>query len=214
VFAAAVLPAQAAWRPRVLLAVLMWLMGLQAVFAVAGVVRGGVAGAPAAIAAALDLSGGLVLFWLALRWGLRQSLGGRSAQRGALRLLAMLHLGFAWLAVSFTLNGVSQVLMFATEGQLSLGLAPLHAFTMGFMGSTLLALATRVALDHAGRPLVADHWTWVLAWVVQAGVLMSVLAALFPVAATPLTLLAAQFWTVAGLTWAARHLRWFGRQPT
>lgn len=221
-FTAAVLPSQAAWRPRSLLASFAVLMGVQAVFAAAEVLNGGaLAGVPAALRAGIELAGGVLLFWLSLRWGLRQSLRGSApavndageaviARRGSLRLLAMLHLGFVWLAVAFTLGGVSHALMAATDGQLSLGLAPLHAFTMGFLGSTLLAMATRVALGHSGRPLVADRWTWALCWVVQAGVLLRVLAALFPVAATPLTLLALQFWAVAAVTWAVRHGRWFG----
>jgi len=222
-FTAAALPSQAIWRSRVVLASLALLMGLQAPFAVAEVAQGGaLAGVPAALRAGVELAGGLLLFWLSLRWGLRHSLrrsapavnaAGESvtAGRGALRLLAMLHLGFAWLGVAFTLGGVSHGLMLATDGRLSLGLAPLHAYTMGFLGSTLLALVTRMALAQSGRPLQADRWTWTLCGVVQAGVLFRVLAALFPVAATPLTLLAAQFWTVAALTWALRHARWFGK---
>lgn len=222
-FTASVLPSQAAWRPRVLLAVLAMLMGLQAPFEGLEVLRGGaLAGWPAVLRAGLELAGGLMLFWLSLRWGLRHSLrasaGARdpagqvvTASRGSLRLLAMLHLGFAWLAVAFTLDGVSHTLMALTEGQRSLGLAPLHAFTMGFLGSTVLALATRVALARSGRPLVADRWTWTLAWVLQAGTVLRVLAALYPVAAMPLTLLAVQFWVVAALTWAVRYGRGFGR---
>lgn len=217
------LPSQSAWASRSLLAVLAGVVALQAPFAVAEVLRGGaLTGLPAVLRAGMGLGAGLVLCWLSLRWGLRLSLRGAApavdaagepvlARRGALRLLALLHLGFAWLAVAFTLDGVSHALMVATDGQLSLGHAPLHAFSMGFLGCTLYALATRTALALSGRALVADRWTWVMAWVLQAGVLLRVLAALFPVAATPLTLLALQFWATVALTWTVRHARWFGR---
>jgi uncharacterized protein involved in response to NO len=217
------LPSQSAWLSRSLLAALAGVVALQAPFAAAEVLQGGaLSGVPAVLRAGMGLGAGLVLCWLALRWGLRQSLRPSAAaldaagepvlaRRGALRLLALLHLGFAWLAVAFTLDGVSHALMVATDGQLSLGHAPLHAFSMGFLGCTLYALATRMALALSGRALVADRWTWVMAWVLQAGVLLRVLAALFPVAATPLTLLALQFWATVALTWTVRHARWFGR---
>jgi uncharacterized protein involved in response to NO len=123
----------------------------------------------------------------------------------------MLHLGFFWLGVSFTLGGVSHVLMSTSGGSLSLGLAPLHAFTMGFLGSLLLAMATRVACGHSGRPVQAGPWVWLMFWALQAAVLARVAAALWPQAGTPLTLLAAQFWLGAMGAWALKHAPWFGR---
>ena len=49
----------------------------------------------------LELGAGGVILWLAVVWGLVQSL--------KIRLLAMLHLGFLWLGLSFVLAGVSQL---------------------------------------------------------------------------------------------------------
>ena len=37
---------------------------------------------------------------------------------------------------------------------LSLGRAPLHALAVGFFGTVLVAMATRVTAGHSGRPLV------------------------------------------------------------
>lgn len=203
-FTQSALPAVAAWRPRALLGLLALLVGLQAPFAVAEVLAGGtLPAAPAALRAAIELPGGALLLWLSLRWGLRQSL--------SVRLLAMLHLGFFWLGVSFTLGGVSHVLMSASGGALSLGLAPLHAFTMGFLGSLLMAMATRVACGHSGRPVQAGPWVWLMFWVLQVAVAARVAAALWPQAGTPLTLLAAQFWLGAMGVWALKHAPWFGR---
>ena len=119
----------------------------------------------------------------------------------------MLHLGFAWLAMAFTLDGFSHALMMATDGRLSLGAAALHAFSIGAVGSLMLALATQQALAQAQRPLQADHWTWLLCLVLQAGSAWAVLAALFPAASTGLYLLSLQFLLLAALTWAWRYRR-------
>ena len=72
-----------------------------------------------ALRALVELSGGAMLLWLAVRWGLVQSL--------SIRLLAMLHMGFFWLGVAFALAGVSHALSAVSGGTLSLGLAPLIA---------------------------------------------------------------------------------------
>lgn len=203
-FTQGALPELPAWRPAPLLTVLAAAMVLEAPLAALTVLGGGtLPPALAGLRAAVELPLGALLLWLSWRWGLRQSL--------AVRLLAMLHLGFAWLGVAFTLSGVSHALVCAGGGAWSLGLAPTHAFTMGFLGSTLLAMATRVARGHGGRPLVADPWTWLLFCALQVAVVARVLAALWPTAGVPLTLLAAQFWLAAVGAWAVRHMRWFGR---
>jgi len=42
------------------------------------------------------------------------------------------------------------------SGGEGLGLAPMHALSMGYLGATLIAMITRVAAGHSGRPLAAD----------------------------------------------------------
>lgn len=207
-FSSAALPALQMWRPRALLGLLSALVLLQAPLAAAEALLGPDLPLPlVAVRATLELSGGALLLWLALRWGLLQSLG-----RGpALRLLAMLHLGFLWLGIAFTLGGVSHALWVASEGRLSLGLAPLHALTMGYLGSTLLAMATRVAAGHSGRALAADNWAWMMFWVLQVGIAARLAAALWPALGTPLTLFAAQCWLAALGAWSLRYGRWFLR---
>lgn len=200
-FTASVVPSVQVWRPRVLLGILVLLIAMQAPFAAGDALAA--APWPAAVLAlraAAELAGGALLLWLAMRWGLVQSL--------SIRLLAMLHMGFFWLGVAFVLGGVSHVLMAASGHTVSLGLAPLHAFTMGYLGSTLIAMATRVVCGHAGRTLVADNWVWAMFWALQVGIVARVLAALIPAAATPLTLLAAQFWIAAVGAWTLRYGRW------
>jgi uncharacterized protein involved in response to NO len=96
----------------------------------------------------------VLLLWLALRWGVVQSL--------KIRMLAMLHAGFLWLGLAYALSALSHALMATTGGELSLGLAPMHALTMGYLGATLLAMATRVSSGHSGRSLAADNTAWAM----------------------------------------------------
>ena len=88
------------------------------------------------------------MLWLAVAWGLVQSL--------KIRLLAMLHIGFVWLGLAFVLGGASQLLGLAS-GVPVLGLGALHALSMGCLGSLMLAMVTRVSCGHSGRALVADN---------------------------------------------------------
>jgi uncharacterized protein involved in response to NO len=200
-FTASAMPALDAWRPRALLMILVALVGVQAPWAAADALAPvGQAPSLLPLRAAVEIGGGALLLWLAVRWGLVQSL--------RIRLLAMLHMGFFWLGVAFALAGVSHALMAASNATLSLGLAPLHAFTMGYLGSTLIAMVTRVVCGHGGRTLVADNWAWAIFWALQVGVVCRVLAALWPAAQVPFTLLAAQFWLAAVCAWALRYGRW------
>lgn len=68
-------------------------------------------------------------------------------------LLRVLFLGFAWLPIAFALYAVQSV-WFAGTGEFVLGRAPAHALFIGFFGSLLVAMVTRVTQGHSGRPLV------------------------------------------------------------
>ncbi|MEO6064702.1 MAG: NnrS family protein [Lysobacterales bacterium] len=67
-------------------------------------------------------------------------------------LLRVLFLGYAWLPIALALY-VAQSLWFAINGEFMLGRAPAHALFVGFFGSLLVAMVTRVTQGHAGRPL-------------------------------------------------------------
>src|SRR6185312_9049005 len=67
-------------------------------------------------------------------------------------LLGVLHIAFTWLPVAFVLFCV-QDLALAIRGEQVLGPAPLHALAIGFFGSMLVAMVTRVTHGHSGRPL-------------------------------------------------------------
>lgn len=144
---------------------------------------------------------GGVILWLGLVWGLVQSL--------KIRLLAMLHLGFFWLGLSFLLAGASQLLGLGS-GVPALALGALHALTMGCLGSLVLAMVTRVSCGHSGRTLVADGLVWTLFWVLQVAVLLRI-AATLQQAPGWVMLLASLLWAGLMLVWGVRLSSWYGR---
>jgi uncharacterized protein involved in response to NO len=68
-------------------------------------------------------------------------------------LLAVLHLGYAWLVIGYGLLGSAELTAAVPRS------AALHALTMGAMGTMILAVMSRVALGHTGRSLHAAHLT-------------------------------------------------------
>lgn len=193
-FSAAAVPGLDAWRPQGLLASFVLVLGFEGFVVWTPV--------PLALQAGVEAvaAGGWTL--LALRWGLLHSLKNR--------LLAMLHLGFVWLGVAMGLAAVSHGLQAA--GQPGLGLAPLHAYTMGFLGSTLVAMVTRVSAGHSGRALAVDTGAWLLFWVLQAAVIGRIISDIAPPdLLSPLLAGAAVTWAAALLPWGLRHLGWYGR---
>ncbi len=200
-FTASALPLLDAWRPNWLL----WVM-----LAVAAASGAGAAAdlwwwpLPAAVRwaqVAVEAPAAALMLWLALRWGLVQSL--------KIRLLAMLHAGFVWLGVAWALAALSHALQ--ALGHDGLGLAPTHALGMGYLGATLIAMITRVAAGHSGRPLAADDVAWTLYWALQAGAVLRVGAALWPALDAPLVLAAVAAWAAAAIGWAWRYGGWLGR---
>ncbi len=87
-------------------------------------------------------------------------------------LLFILHAAYAWLPVGYALLGS------AVFGWLFTPTAALHALTMGAIGSMVLAVTTRVALGHTGRPLHASRATVLAYWLLMIAVLIRVLGPL------------------------------------
>lgn len=202
-FTASALPFVQAWRPDWLLAVMLWALGITALAEVGAVLWWPLPPALHGALALLQLPVGGWLLWLALRWGLLHSL--------KVRLLAMLHGGFVWLGIAFTLAGTSHALVAWRGEAASLGLAPLHALTMGYLGATLIAMITRVTAGHSGRPLAADNVVWALYLVLQTAAVLRVVAALWPALPFALTVVAATGWALACAGWAWRYGGWLGR---
>jgi uncharacterized protein involved in response to NO len=201
-FGAESMPLLDAWRPAWLLALLATGLAFEAAGAAAEVLwwpwLQGLRATQAAVEAALAL----LLLGLALRWLFVQHVV-------RLRLVAMLHAGLVWLGLAFALQAVSHGLMAA--GSAGLGLAPLHALTIGFFGSTFLAMVTRVTSGQAGRSVAADDGLWLLFWLLQSAALARLVAAAWPAAAPWALPLAALLWAVCMTGWAFRYGRDYGR---
>jgi len=186
-FTAAVLPSIAAWRPFWVLWCFLAACAGHGAVEIAGLSRHAwIVDAPAA----------LFLLWLSLRWGLLHSL--------RIRLLAMLHLGFVWLGLAFALSALDAAL--ALTGSRGLGLAPLHAVTMGFAASVMFAMVTRVTRGHSGNSLTADDATWYLFWLLQVATLLRLGSELFPQAYAWLVTAAILAWLAAFAGWAWKYV--------
>jgi uncharacterized protein involved in response to NO len=74
-------------------------------------------------------------------------------------ILATLFIGLAWLPLTFALYA-GQSLAYAMTGIYFLGRAPAHALFVGFFGSVLVAMVTRVTQGHSGRMLVMPKAAW------------------------------------------------------
>lgn len=84
-------------------------------------------------------------------------------------ILFVLHAAYLWLPIGYALLGC------AIFGWLFTPTAALHALTMGAIGSMVLAVTTRVALGHTGRPLLAARLTVLAYWILMLAVIVRVL---------------------------------------
>ncbi|MBV1776675.1 NnrS family protein [Burkholderiaceae bacterium DAT-1] len=169
------------WRPMGLLDA--WLAGCVA-HSVATLAGWQVAAALADVAMVLG-------FGLAtVRWGLMRSM--------KVRLLAMLHLSFAWLVPACLLQAAASMGWCAAS-------APAHALATGLFVTMLVGFVTRVTYGHGGRPLQADSLTWWIYCGLHLAALIRVGLALLavPGIALQLVLLA---WAGLLVAWAARMI--------
>ncbi len=148
-----------------------------------------------------DLLLALCALYLSYRWGFVRSFSAR--------LLAVLHIAFAWFGVAMLLYSLQGFLLWSIEdGQRHwFGLAPLHMLTIGYFASMVLGMASRVTLGHSGRPLELDGYTWLLFWGFQVAVLFRILPELLPVAFAG----ASWFYLIAGSVWLVCFALWAGK---
>jgi uncharacterized protein involved in response to NO len=132
--------------------------------------------------------------YLSWHWQLRRSF--------EVRLLAVLHVGFAWVSVALALYAAQSLALLAGVGML--GFAPLHALTIGLFGSMVLGMASRVTLGHSGAELEADSATWALFWGFQLAALARIGGDL-PLAGAA----AGHFYLLAATVWLACFTPWF-----
>jgi uncharacterized protein involved in response to NO len=125
-------------------------------------------------------------------------------------LLAVLYLAFAWLPIAFSLFAAQSLIEFSSD-DFVWGRIPLHVLTVGFFGSMLVAMVTRVTQGHAGRPLEMGLIPWVTFGALQVVVLLRVWAELATDTWLWLTI-AAFAWVAAFLPWVLRSL-WIYATP-
>lgn len=126
------------------------------------------------------------------------------------RMLAVLHIAFAWVAPAFALFAL-QSLMWTAMPDL-LGQAPLHALTLGFFASMLLGMASRVTLGHSGQAVAADQVMWGAFCLMQGAAMLRVASEL-PVlpGAHLIVWLSSVLWLAAFALWAGRYAPAFWR---
>lgn len=94
-----------------------------------------------------------------------------------------------------------------------LGLAGLHALGMGYLGGTLLTMATRVSATHQGRTRAIDGIARLLYGVLQIAVLARLCALFWPPASSIWLPVAGVAWSLVTAVWLLRHGRWLGQPP-
>lgn len=136
----------------------------------------------------VDLPFAAMTGWLAWRWWARGP-----------ALLMVLMAGFAWLPVALLLYAV-QSLWFAWTGVFALGRAPEHALFIGYFGSLLVAMVTRVTQGHSGRPLELGVVAGFAFVALQVVAVLRIVAELVP---------DAMAWqAAAGIGWLLAFLPW------
>jgi uncharacterized protein involved in response to NO len=127
------------------------------------------------------------------------------------RLLAVLHMAFLWLGIGMLLFSI-QSLYLLFSGELILGKGPLHAITIGFFTSLLIAMASRVSLGHSGRKLILGRITWSLFLGIQLTALLRVFAdisALNSLFGLSLNIITSLIWIVCIGTWVVRFVPFY-----
>jgi uncharacterized protein involved in response to NO len=124
----------------------------------------------------------------------------RSWQARRIPLLAILHLAYIWLPVSFALRALA-----ALDAGVMPALAD-HALGVGAMAGLMLAMMTRSALGHTGRPLKAGPVETAVYAAITLAALLRLCAALHAGWQLPLLVAAALAWEAAFALYLLRYL--------
>ena len=117
-------------------------------------------------------------------------------------ILRVLFAGLAWLPAAIALYAF-QSLAYAWTSQFLLGRGPAHALFIGFFGSVLVAMVTRVTQGHSGRRLEMPAAAWFAFVAIQLVALARVFAEVLP-DLWAWQAVAAIGWLVAFAPWVAR----------
>ncbi len=134
-----------------------------------------------------------------IRWQLHRSFKDR--------LLAVLHMAFFWLFIGMSLFAI-QSLVLQFSGEFILGRSPLHALTIGFFASLLIAMASRVTMGHSGRMLILDKASWALFIGLQLAAITRVFSDIFfdnMLISNNLNLIAAGLWLISLSIWFVKY---------
>lgn len=139
-------------------------------------------------------------FYLTYSWGFRHSLKNP--------LLAVLHIGFAWLGIAMLLYTVQSAAQYVShETVFILGLAPLHALTIGCFATLVIGMGTRVTLGHSGLPFIIGTPLKLMFTGIQIAATIRVLADIIPLQHRDwLYLASALFWLGSFTPWVWRYL--------
>lgn len=192
-FSSTVLPNYEPRRPYAPLFALLGGMGVHAALELAGLAR---------YLWLADLPMAMIAFYLSWLWEFRRSLG--------VSLVAMLHIGFAWLGLALTLYAVQSLAEFVS-GRGLLALAPLHALTIGYFSSMVLAMVTRVTLAHSGRLFSAGKTAWFLFLGFQFAAIARILGDLPFAGAADFYLVAALIWLLCWVLWGSKYIHIYWR---
>jgi uncharacterized protein involved in response to NO len=137
----------------------------------------------------------MIAGWLAAVVAVAQAIrlsGWRSFRTRGDAILWILHIGYAWLPIGFALKALW---LLAGIGWAAYWL---HALTMGALATMILAVMTRVALGHTGRPLVVRTSIAVAYLLLSAGVLVRVIGpAIAPASYLTVLVVSGSLWTIA-----------------
>lgn len=114
-------------------------------------------------------------------------------------ILAVLHLGYLWLAVGLLLWGASGLVDAVPVS------AALHALTAGAIGTMILAVMSRAALGHSGRPLIASPMVTAAYGLVAIAAVLRVIAPLSGDAQMALTHGGGMLWALAWLLFVVAY---------
>lgn len=138
-----------------------------------------------------DLPLAALTAWLAWVWWPRSI--------SAPPILRVLFAGLLWLPIAFALFGMQSLWLAATD-EFVLGRAPAHALFIGFFGSLLVAMVTRVTQGHSGRPLVLGRIAAFAFIAIQFVAVARIVAEVRP---------DTWWWqAIAGIGWIAAFLPW------
>ena len=137
------------------------------------------------------LAGAALTLWRLARW--------RGAATHSEALLLVLHVGYAWLVLGVAALGIAALdPAFPSD-------AAIHALTAGAIGTSTLAVMTRVSRGHTGRALSADGVTTLIYVLVILAACARIAAALAGEAYGELLVGSAALWISAFALFAARY---------